>query len=68
MVRKKKEFGFKVVDVECSKCSRRAEGHLYVERDRLSYSGSDGFIVYPDGIVCSWCLGERSDVRAGRGI
>lgn len=66
MVSEDKEFSFNVVDVECFKCSGRAAGRLYVEKDTLSYSGSDGFIVYPDGIICSRCLGEKKRVKVAR--
>jgi len=68
MERKDREFGFNVVDVECFKCSGRAAGRLYVEKETLSYSGSDGFIVYPDGIICARCMGEKRRVKVGRRI
>lgn len=51
----RREFEFKVEGVECSKCSRKIEGSLYLNRESLKCSGAYGFTVYTDGVICIYC-------------
>ena len=55
---RRRELEFKVVDVECSKCSRKMEGSFYMDMNTLAYSGAFGFTVYKDGVICIYCQGS----------
>ncbi len=49
---------FKVKDIECWKCSKTVEGVIVLDRWNLMVKTTSGFTIFPDGIICSECLGE----------